>query len=216
MKNNKEKINKQQTKTDHIQQKQKEINNLKQEIENLKKEKIDLLAKNVNLETNIKNLRDEVNHLNSEFTKQVNEKSIKAQKILDEKLKEYQNKFELESKEIKKYALANSALSLINIINQFNKMINHPTDNPAIKNYLAGLKMLSNMFNNWLNEQSIVELNVKPGDIYDSNIMDAIDIEGNPKNGTHYVKKILESGYKLHDRVILPTKVLVEVKHLKN
>lgn len=197
-------------------QEHEELVKLQKELEILKKEKIDLLTANHNYEVKLAEYEKQVTELNKNFINQVNEKASQAQKILDQKLKEYQDKYQKEAIENKKYALSDSVADLISIINQFDNLINHPTDDPKIKNYLSSLKMFSNLFQNWLASVHVTPIKVNVGDIYDPHKMDAIDIIGEKSKNEFVVNKILSCGYQLYDRVIIPTKVVVEAKKLKN
>lgn len=193
-----------------------EVKNITKECTELKKEKAELTKKNQSLEQQINELKKQIAELNHNFINQVNAKADQAQKILNEKLKAYQDKYQLEIQQNKKYALGDTLSDLISIINQFNSLISHPTDDPKIKNYLSSLKLFSNLFNNWLSSNHVTSIDVKVGDVYNPQTMDAVEMIGQKSQHDVLVKKILTQGYMLYDRVIVPTKVVVEAKTKPN
>ena len=162
----------------------------------------------------ITDLRSQVKSLNESVITRAKEIAIDAQNQLDKKLKEYQDKFESESKENKKYALASSISEFVSILNQLDNAINQDVSDPKVKNYLTGLKMFVNMMKNWLKSNHIELIDIKINDHYDPNFMEAIDTVKDNDSTDYKVVKIIENGYKLHDRIIRPAKVIVSNKKM--
>ena len=162
----------------------------------------------------ITDLRSQVKALNESVITRAKEIAIDAQNQLDKKLKEYQDKFESESKENKKYALASSISEFVSILNQLDNAINQDVSDPKVKNYLTGLKMFVNMMKNWLKSNHIELIGIKINDHYDPNFMEAIDTVKDNDSTDYKVVKIIENGYKLHDRIIRPAKVIVSNKKM--
>ena len=125
-------------------------------------------------------------------------------------------KYEKEIAEIKKYAVADSIPELLNIFSKFDFAVSQDVDNPKVKNFLVGLKMFSVMFKTWLKSIGVEEIEVKVGDQFDPNIMDAIDVEQKPTQKDDHVEKIVSKGYKLHDRIIQHVGVIVAKRGLLN
>lgn len=76
--------------------------------------------------------------------------------------------------------------------------------------------MFSAMFKTWLKSIGVEEIEVKVGDQFDPNIMDAIDVEQKPTQKDDHVEKIVSKGYKLHDRIIQHVGVIVAKTGLLN
>lgn len=76
--------------------------------------------------------------------------------------------------------------------------------------------MFSAMFKTWLKSIGVEEIEVKVGDQFDPNIMDAIDVEQKPTQKDDHVEKIVSKGYKLHDRIIQHVGVIVAKRGLLN
>ncbi len=157
-------------------------------------------------------LNSTINKINQDFIIKVNEKANEANKILQAKIKETQDKSEKELSNLKKYALSDSIIGLLQILNQFSLATNHKVEDPKLIKFYDGFKIFNTLFNNWLKEIGVIKINVKVGDEFDPNIMDAVDIFKDSNLENNKVYKIIEDGYKLHERVIYHAKVIVVKK----
>ncbi|MCF0227579.1 MAG: nucleotide exchange factor GrpE [Malacoplasma sp.] len=70
------------------------------------------------------------------------------------------------------------------------------------------------MMKNWLKSNHIELIDIKINDHYDPNFMEAIDTVKDNDSTDYKVVKIIENGYKLHDRIIRPAKVIVSNKKM--
>ena len=158
----------------------------------------------------IAELKAKIEDYNLNFKKEVEQRSAKAQEILNQKIKEVTDKSAEEVKLAKKYAIKDDAEELINIICQMKSVIASSENNPneAVKNYVVGFKMYMNMFDSLLEKMGIKEINVKVGDKFDEKIMAAVDTESGSVKA-NCVAKIVKPGYYLHDRVLLHVQVVV-------
>ncbi len=157
----------------------------------------------------IAELRAKLEDFNMNFKKEVEQRSLKAQELLNQKVKEVTEKSAEEVKLAKKYAIKDDAEELINIICQMKSVIASSENNPndAVRNYVVGFKMYMNMFDQLLEKMGIKEIAVKVGDKFDEKIMAAVDTEAGAK--ANHVAKIVKPGYYLHDRVLLHVQVVV-------
>ena len=178
-------------------------------VKDLEKQLAEQTLSVIEKEKQIAELKTRIDSLNESYRAKASEISAEAQIKLDKKLKEYQDKYEAESKENKKYALASSISEFISILNQFDNAINQDVQDPKVKNYLMGLKMFLNMMKNWLKTNHVEMIKVNINDTYDPTFMEAIDTVKQGDSTDFKVTKIVENGYKLHDRVIRPVKVIV-------
>lgn len=208
---NKEKDNKNENlnKENKSNSTQKELDDAKALIVELKKQ-IEQKNKLLN------EFNQKVNDLNEQFIKKVNEKSQEAQKILDQRIKEVNLKFEQKISEIKKYAIKDNILDLLKILNQYNMALNQKNDDPKINNFLSGFKMFQSLFKRWLNDINVKEIEVKIGDEFNPDTMEAVDIDNHSELKENHVTKVLENGFKLHDRMIVHAKVVVAKHQQKN
>ncbi|MGL5591596.1 MAG: nucleotide exchange factor GrpE [Mycoplasmoidaceae bacterium] len=185
-----------------------EVNNndeLKKEIENLKK---DLSEKS----SKIKELENTINLINSKYKNDLVIKSKEAQEKINEKINEYKSKIDFEVSEIRKYAIKNNAIELINIINQFSSVVNSKIENEQVRNYVNGFKMFIGMFENLLGSMNINKLAVKENDKFDENTMEAVDIYIDKSKEENTIHKVIKDGYKLHDQMLIYSQVIVYKK----
>ena len=179
-----------------------DLKKLNQEIESLKSE-------NKIKQERMQYLEKQIKRLNDTFKNEVIKKAQEAQIKLDEKIKEYQTKYEQEIKHNKKYALKNPAIELIDIISNFDIAVNSKAPSPEIANYLKGFQMFANMFKNFLSQNGINEITVNINDEFNAEIMQAFETEKRNGISSNKVLKIVKKGYKLHDIVIVPVTVIV-------
>lgn len=191
-------------------------NELSREIEESVKQILELKTQIEAKQNKIYELNNKYDQLNKDFVNIINQKASEAQKQVDNEIKNFQAKYEKEIAEIKKYAVADSIPELLNIFSKFDFAVSQDVDNPKVKNFLVGLKMFSAMFKTWLKSIGVEEIEVKVGDQFDPNIMDAIDVEQKPTQKDDHVEKIVSKGYKLHDRIIQHVGVIVAKRGLLN
>ena len=191
-------------------------NELSREVEESVKQILELKTQIETKQNKIHELNNKYDQLNKDFVNIINQKASEAQKQVDNKIKNFQTKYEKEIAEIKKYAVADSIPELLNIFSKFDFAVSQDVDNPKVKNFLVGLKMFSAMFKTWLKSIGVEEIEVKVGDQFDPNIMDAIDVEQKPTQKDDHVEKIVSKGYKLHDRIIQHVGVIVAKRGLLN
>ena len=191
-------------------------NELSREVEESVKQILELKTQIEVKQNKIHELNNKYNQLNKDFVNIINQKASEAQKQVDNEIKNFQAKYEKEIAEIKKYAVADSIPELLNIFSKFDFAVSQDVDNPKVKNFLVGLKMFSAMFKTWLKSIGVEEIEVKVGDQFDPNIMDAIDVEQKPTQKDDHVEKIVSKGYKLHDRIIQHVGVIVAKRGLLN
>ena len=191
-------------------------NELSREVEESVKQILELKTQIEVKQNKIHELNNKYDQLNKDFVNIINQKASEAQKQVDNEIKNFQAKYEKEIAEIKKYAVADSIPELLNIFSKFDFAVSQDVDNPKVKNFLVGLKMFSVMFKTWLKSIGVEEIEVKVGDQFDPNIMDAIDVEQKPTQKDDHVEKIVSKGYKLHDRIIQHVGVIVAKRGLLN
>lgn len=184
-------------------------NKLKNDIKKLNHLVDSLKNENNNKQAKIESLERQINLLNENFKSEVIKKASEAQTKLDEKIKEFQAKYETELKHAKKYALKSSAIELIDIVSNFELAVNSKVTNPEIANYLKGFQMFANMFKNYFQQNGITEIPVNLNDDFNAEVMQAFETQKVPNTQPNKVIKIIKKGYKLHDIVLVPATVIV-------
>ncbi len=186
-----------------------ELESLKLKSQELQKQLDAEIKLNNDLKIQLNEKSKHLDELNKDFINIINQKAMAAQKQLDFEIKKMQDKFEKDLLEKKKYAIADSLSELLGIISKFDLAIGQENSDPKVKNFLIGLKMFSTMFKTWLKSIGVEEINVKIGDKFDPNVMDAIDVEYKSQQKNDHIEKVISKGYKLHDRIIQHAQVIV-------
>ena len=156
----------------------------KKEKKNKHKEKIEALEQ-INAELKDKLLRNAAELEN--FKRRTNEERIKE----------------------RKYASCDLVSDLVSILANLDKCVNMETDEPMLKNFLIGFKMINNQLFDRLYQDGLEEIKVEKGMAFDPNIHHAIEtteVEGVESN---IITEVVQKGYKYKDRVIKPAMVKV-------
>ena len=157
---------------------------VKKEKKNRLKEKIDALEA-TNLELKDKLLRNAAELEN--FKRRMNEERIKD----------------------RKYASYDLVNDLVSILTNLDKCVNMETEDPMLKNFLIGFRMINNQLFDRLYQDGLEEIKVNVGDEFDPNIHHAIEtteVEGIESN---IITEVVQKGYKYKDRIIKPAMVKV-------
>ena len=185
---------------------EKEINQLKHLNKSLQKEVEEKQKK-------IDSLQEKLNELNANFVAKVQEKANQANEHLSREIKNFQEKQEKEMAEFKKYCVADKLNEIIDIIGRFDQAISFESQDPKINNFLMGFQMFKTQFKSALEALNINEIDVKVGDEFDHNTMEAIDqCTENPTQPNNHVEKVVDKGYKIFNRLIKPVRVIVAKK----
>ncbi len=172
-----------------------------------------------------------------EVTEKVNEKKEKPQKKKKERIEDKLETIENELKSVKdkyfrtlaemenfkkrmsedlkrerKYAGFSMANKLIDSIEIFNQTLNMKTDDPNLKNFLYGFKMIDDMIYNAMKEEGVNVIETKVGDDFDPTTQEAMDKEYDPEKPLNTVLKIVKKGYRFKDRLLRPSLVVINIK----
>ncbi|MFC1595195.1 nucleotide exchange factor GrpE [Patescibacteria group bacterium] len=98
--------------------------------------------------------------------------------------------------EFSKYAEAQLFYEILDITDSFEEALKIGTDD--------GIKMLYNQIKGFLKNHNVEEIELSEGDEFNPEFHEAIKGEGN------IVESILQKGYKIHERVLRPVRVIVK------
>ena len=182
-----EKEMKEETMTEEIKEENPEViekAEVKKEKKNKHKEKIELLEKQ-NAELKDKLLRNAAELEN--FKRRTNEERVRD----------------------RKYASCDLVNDLVSILANLDKCVNMETDEPMLKNFLIGFKMIDKQLFDRLYQDGLEDIKAEIGMAFDPNIHHAIEnteIEGQESNT---ITEVVQKGYKYKDRIIKPAMVKV-------
>lgn len=117
---------------------------------------------------------------------------------------------EKEVSEFKKYAKQDLIEELIPTLDSFDMALKNEPDDPKIKSYVQGFKMIHSKLLNTLKQCHVEIIDPKLGDEYDPNTMQAYStVEGEEDNK---VADKFTKGYKLYDHLLRPAGVIITKK----
>ena len=123
-------------------------------------------------------------------------------------MKNLRDSIEKDHREVLKYRAAGFVENLLPILDGFHMALSCEATSQEMKNFLTGFEFIYRNMVSVLENEGVQELSPKVGDVFDSNTMSALETkydEGKP----NLVLEIKVKGYKLHDRLIRPSIVVV-------
>lgn len=123
-------------------------------------------------------------------------------------MKNLRDSIEKDHREVIKYRAAGFIENLLPILDGFHMALSCEATSPEMKNFLTGFEFIYRNMVSVLENEGVSEISPKVGDAFDPNTMSAIEVqydEGKPNR----VLKVNTCGYKLHDRLIRPSIVVV-------
>ncbi|GCE63248.1 protein GrpE [Candidatus Mycoplasma haematohominis] len=165
----------------------------------LEKEAAELRNKVSFLETEIEKLKKEENKKILDF---VEKKSKEASEIIQRKEVELTEKYKTECETKLKYHYSSQLSDLVEIVSQFEVVINGVTD-PSVANYLVGFNMFLSQFDSLLKSLSITTISPKVGDEFNSDTMEATSTKKvDEEDMNNKITSVFKKGYMLHERII--------------
>ena len=173
-----------EVKEDSTTDKEVEQPEVKKEKKNKHKEKIEQLEKQ-NAELKDKLLRNAAELEN--FKRRTNEERIKD----------------------RKYASCDLVNDLVSILANLDKCVNMETDEPLLKNFLIGFKMIDKQLFDRLYQDGLEDIKAEVGMAFDPNIHHAIETTEDETKDSNVITEVVQKGYKYKDRIIKPAMVKV-------
>ncbi len=148
--------------------------------------------------------------------KQINNLVLENDRLYADKLKalaDLENNKRMinnELSDVKKYGILNFVKNLLPALDNFERalLVNNVT--PEVTNFLLGFNMIMKSIKNVFNAAGVEEIATKIGDPFNSNIHVGIEVLETKQQKSGTIIKILQKGYKIHDRIIRPVSVNVE------
>ena len=108
----------------------------------------------------------------------------------------------------RKYAGIDIIHDLLIPLDQLNKVVNIEVDDPNLKNYLIGFKMINDQIFSHLEENGVVEIKAV-GEQFDPNVHYAVEKDNNKDVKNGIITEEIQKGYMYKDRLIRPAMVKV-------
>ena len=164
---------------------------LKKEIERLREREKELEKKVEKLETIAKNSNLRVAELQREI----------------EYLKE---RYRRDLEEQQKYCYEKFASELLEVLDNFERAIEHSRKTEDIKSIILGIEMIYSQMKKIFEKYGIKEIEVE-GKEFDPYLAEAVERVETNENPPNTVVKVIRKGYFIHDRVLRPARVAVAV-----
>lgn len=184
----------------------------KKELKAEKKEEKKCQKKIEELDEEIKALNDKVKDYQSKFELAEKDKDEWKNKYYEAyaNLSNTRRQIEKEGEDFKKYANKSLLTEFIPVLDSFDMAFKTEPKDPAIKNYLVGFKMIHSKLLEFLNKMNVEVISPNIGDEYDPHKMEALStVEGDEDNK---VAEVYYKGYKLHDSLLRASSVVITKK----
>lgn len=156
-------------------------------------------------------LEEAQNHLIKELEniqKANEEKILNLQKENLANLQNHKKQQEKEIESLKKYMFQKFFEDILIVLDSLETGLKVKPDN--FDKFIDGLKMTNTIFINILKKYNVEVISVKVGDVFDDSLHECLGTD--PVIASNVISSILSTGYKIQDRVIRPTKVIVGIK----
>lgn len=113
-----------------------------------------------------------------------------------------------EKEEFLKYAASNVLGDILPSMDNLELALEHARGQAACKDFVIGVEMTRKLLMDALKKHGLVQVGVV-GEPFDPNLHEAVGMEPNPDVPDGSVSKLMSAGYKLHDRLLRPARVVV-------
>lgn len=125
----------------------------------------------------------------------------------------YKKQVEREKQEFAKFTNLDLVMSLTPIYDHLKLSFSHLPVEIKDSQWLKGMEQIKKQFQDFLINQGVEEIKVKVGDKFNPEEHEAVSeqlaVSNEQKAKSDKVLEVISNGYKMHDKVILPTKVIV-------
>ena len=200
--------------------KEEKVEELKEDKKVLKKNK--LFDKDKKLHEENKKLKKELDELTKKYNSTVallektaatNNELVNKVKVSQAEVINYRKRKDEEVSTMLKYSNEDILKELIGVVDNFERAIklddNDLTD--ELSKFLEGFKIMYATLVNILNKYGVEEIN-RVGEIFDPNLEEALITDSVEGHQNEEVLEVLLKGYKLHDKVIRPASVKVNIE----
>jgi molecular chaperone GrpE len=156
------------------------------------------------LKSYTKTLEEKVKKL-EELAKVSNERFLNLQRELE--FLKSRHRAELEEKS--RYGIESFAKDLLEVLDNFERALKHMENLEGCKEAYTGVEMIYNQMRKIFEKHGITEISVEK---FDHSLCEAVSTVPTDEVEENTILEVVQKGYKLHDRVLRPAKVVVAVK----
>lgn len=144
----------------------------------------------------LENLENEINQLKDKLLRNAAE------------LENFKKRMNQERINDRKYASKTLISDILNPLDQLNKVVNMPTDNEALKNFLIGFKMINDQFYNILFQDGLKEIEAL-NQMFDPKVHYAIEKTNDKEKPNGINLEVIQKGYTYKEQLLRPAMVKV-------
>ncbi len=130
---------------------------------------------------------------------------------LQRELDYFKERYRRDLEEQKKYGAEALASDLLGIIDNFERAYEAALSTRDHDSLLKGIEIILSDLKKVLEKHGILEIEVL-GREFDPFTAEAVETEVSPDHPPNTVVKVIQKGYKLHDRIIRPARVVVSIR----
>lgn len=159
-----------------------------------------------------------------EISEKKKEKEIEEIKIISEEQKNldgwkrcqadfdnYRKMQDESKKQFKDFMLEDIALQILPVVDNFEMSLQHVPEDQKKGAWVQGILHIQHQLETILKDNRIEEIKTEVGDEFDPNFHEAVENhQEEEKEEQHKIKKIVNKGYKIGDKIIRAVKVIVE------
>ena len=97
----------------------------------------------------------------------------------------------------------------LSISDDIERALKNKPEDKELSGWVDGIELIQQKLLNQMKNQGVERIDVKPGDMFDPNLHEAVTQEDNPDFEEEQIIDILQPGYRISDRIIRPAMVRV-------
>lgn len=143
------------------------------------------------------------------------EKAAQADEYLDQlqrlqaEFVNFRKRIAKDKEEFRKYALEGFVFELLLVLDNLQRGVESGSENHSYKSLCDGIKLVEKQFLDILKNAKVYPIKIHPGDKFNPHEQDAVSHEPSEKYPADTIIKQLLPGYKINERVLRPTTVVV-------
>ena len=118
----------------------------------------------------------------------------------------FKKRMQREKTEAIRYANESLLRDLLPVIDNLEWALDHAGDDSSI---VEGVKLTLKLFKDVLDKHGVIEIAITPGTPFDPAVHEAVGMEPDPGLSPNSVLRVQQKGYRLHERLLRPTRVTV-------
>lgn len=176
------------------------------------------------IDANIENNEQTINDIAEEIVEKANPEITELKAEIEElkdklirttaEIDNTRKRLEKARDEAKDYAIATFAKELLNVSDNLSRALAHKPANSDIEvtNIIAGIQMTKDELDKIFHKHNIEEIKPEIGSMFDYNLHNAISQIEHPDHAPNSIITLMQSGYKIRDRLLRPATVQVVKK----